>query len=486
MKVSFALGLALVATVRRWPRLPGGGGRGEVCDPVGNLGFVCGPLNSEDLVQVPGTTWIVASGMDGGAAGMRGSLHLVDSVDKSWKVLFPDGNPQVRWDRETYSDCPGPPDLAKFSAHGLNLRPRTDGASTLYVVNHGGRESIEIFALDAKGSEPTVVWLGCAVMPAHTWPNSVAPLPDGGMVVTDMFDPGDPKISEKLAAGADTGAVYEWHPHKGFTLVPNSQMSGNNGIEVSRDGKWIYVAAWGNKAVVRLARSGGAAKRDVLPAGFLVDNLRWAPDGSLIVAGQNVPAGAVFACFQSKAARCIQPWRIDRWDTAAMTLAAGDSSKPGNPEFGDATVGLQIGVDMFVGTFPRRPHRLFLAQVAPAAAGATSLKIDQARALVPQPARHAVVERRRIRTRHRLGDDIIAVEPTGISHRRQEQRGLRALFGADHERLRQSPAEFGETAMLGQPGRNDARMQAHRDHSRPSSRRASSRVNRMLHSLERP
>jgi hypothetical protein len=349
MKAIFAAGLALIATLAIGDVRPAAAE--EPCDPVGRLGFVCGPLNSEDLVQVPGTTWIVASGMDGGAAGTRGSLHLIDSVDKSWQVLFPDGNPQVRWDRDTYGDCPGPPDLAKFSAHGLNLRPGSGGANMLYVVNHGGRESIELFALDAKGAEPTVVWIGCALMPAHTWPNSVAPLPDGGMVVTDMFDPADPKVSEKLAAGANTGAVYEWHPHQGFALIPGSQMSGNNGIEVSRDGKWIYVAAWGNKSVVRLPRAGGtAARRDTLPAGFLVDNLRWAPDGQLIVAGQNVPAGEVFACFQSKAPRCTQPWRIDRWDTSAMTLKPV-ISEPGNPEFGDATVGLQIGSDMFVGTF---------------------------------------------------------------------------------------------------------------------------------------
>ncbi len=300
---------------------------------------------------MPGTAWIISSGMDGGAAGSRGNLHLVNAQDKTWKVLFPGGQPQVRWDKATYGDCPSPPDLGKFSAHGLNLRAGSNGTHTLYVVNHGGRELIEIFALDAKGTEPTLSWVGCAVMPAHTWPNSVAPLPDGGMVVTDMFDPKDLKVSEKLAAGADTGAVYEWHPHKGFTLVPGSRMSGNNGIEVSPDGKWIYVAAWGNKAVVRLARGGPApAKRDTLPAGFLVDNLRWAPDGQLIVAGQNVPAKQVFACFESHATRCTQPWRIDRWDTTGMTLKPL-ATKPGNPDFGDATIGLQIGDDMFVGTF---------------------------------------------------------------------------------------------------------------------------------------
>ncbi len=324
----------------------------EPCNPAGKLGFVCGPLNTEDLVTVPGTPWIVASGMDGGAAGTHGSLHLIDSRDKSWKTLFPGARPQMRWDKASFGDCPSPPNLAKFSAHGLNLRPGANGTHTLFVVNHGGRELIEMFALDAKGAQPTVTWVGCAVMPAHTWPNSVAPLPDGGMVVTDMFDPQDPKAPDKMNAGEDTGAVYEWHPHKGFALVPDSKMSGNNGIEVSRDGKWIYVAAWGNKAVVRLPRGGGdpTAKREMLPVGFLADNLRWAPDGLLIVAGQDVPAKDVFACFQSKAPRCTQRWRMDRWDTAAMSVKPV-ITEPGNPEFGDATVGLEIGDEMFVGTF---------------------------------------------------------------------------------------------------------------------------------------
>ena len=346
MKTIIAAGLLVFGAIIGAGRAASGA---EPCNPAGGLGFICGPSNSEDLVQVPGTDWIIASGMDGGGAGPHGSLHLVNARDKSWKTLFPGNSPQMRQDKATYGDCPGAPDLGKFSAHGLNLRPSGDGADTLYAVNHGGRESIEVFALDAKGAEPTVTWIGCAVMPDHTWPNSVAPLPDGGMVVTDMFDPKDPKAPDKMAAGENTGAVYEWQPHKGFTLIPGSQMSGNNGIEASRDGNWVYVAAWGNKAVVRLSRDGSAAATR-LPVGFLADNLRWAPDGQLIVAGQNVPAKLVFACFQSRNMRCTQPWRIVRWDTAAMTVKPVVSEK-GNPEFGDATVGLQIGQGVFVGTF---------------------------------------------------------------------------------------------------------------------------------------
>jgi hypothetical protein len=349
MKTLIAVGLLVAGVVTISSSAPVAAA--EPCDPAGKLGFVCGPLNSEDLVQVPGTEWIVASGMDGGAAGSHGSLHLVNSRDKSWKTLFPGSNPQLRWDKAAYGDCPGEPDLGKFSAHGLNLRPGGDGTDTLYVVNHGGHESIEIFVLAAKGAAPAVTWIGCAVMPAHTWPNSVAPLPDGGMVVTDMFDPGDEKASDKLAAGENTGAVYEWHPHTGFVLVPGSQLSGNNGIEVSRDGKWIYVAAWGNKAVVRLSRNGGESdKPETLPVGFLADNLRWAPDGKLLLAGQDTGAKQVFGCFESHEARCTQPWRIVKWDTAAMKIEPL-VSEAGNPDFGDATVGLETSGEMFVGTF---------------------------------------------------------------------------------------------------------------------------------------
>ena len=46
------------------------------CKPSGGLEFVCGLKNPEDLVAVPGTKWILASGM---AAGV--GITLIDSRD---------------------------------------------------------------------------------------------------------------------------------------------------------------------------------------------------------------------------------------------------------------------------------------------------------------------------------------------------------------------------------------------------------------------
>ena len=341
----------------------------QSCTSAANLKFLCGVYNAEDLVQVPGTKWVIGSGFAGGGAPV-GKLHLIDSQTKTWSALFPGTSPKMELDKATYGACPGAPDLTKFSAHGLNIKANSDGTDILYVVNHGGRDSIEFFTVDAKGAEPTVTWVGCAVMPAHTWPNSVAPLPDGGMVVTNMFDPDDKQAPDKMNAGEITGSVLEWHSSGGYKPVPNSEMSGNNGIEVSKDGKYIYVAAWGNKAVVRLTPDG--SKRDTIPTGFLSDNLRWAPDGSLMIAGQNVSAKAVFDCFDSKNVRCTQPWRVDRWDTEAMKVTPV-VSEAGNPEFGDATVALEVGDDMFIGTFRGdRIAELPINAQTPAATGSST------------------------------------------------------------------------------------------------------------------
>ena len=46
----------------------------QSCAPTGDVRYVCGPKNPEDLVLVPGTQWIVSSGMADGAG-----FYLVDS-----------------------------------------------------------------------------------------------------------------------------------------------------------------------------------------------------------------------------------------------------------------------------------------------------------------------------------------------------------------------------------------------------------------------
>ena len=48
------------------------------CDPAAGLTFICGLTNAEDLVQVPGTPWIVASGLAEGEHS-EGHIYLVNA-----------------------------------------------------------------------------------------------------------------------------------------------------------------------------------------------------------------------------------------------------------------------------------------------------------------------------------------------------------------------------------------------------------------------
>jgi hypothetical protein len=67
--------------------------------------------------------------------------------------------------RPAYAKCPGPLDPKLAALHGLSLRPAQAGRYTVYATNHGGRESIEVFELDARGRTPSAVWIGCVLMP---------------------------------------------------------------------------------------------------------------------------------------------------------------------------------------------------------------------------------------------------------------------------------------------------------------------------------
>ena len=255
------------------------------CGPVGNVQFICGQEAPEDLVVVPGSEWVVAS-----VYSVNGGIRLINIRDRTTAVAFPAATAKERLDAKTYDSCPGPPDAAdkaKFRTHGLALRAGRNSVHTLYVVHHGNRESIEVFEVDTRAKPPALTWVGCAVAPEPVGLNSVVALPDGGFVATNFLPRNaDAGARTKMMAGENNGELWEWHTGSGWKIVPGSEAAGANGLEISKDGKWFYVAAWGSQSFFRLSRGQTPAKRDVVPLGFRVDNIRWAPDGSLFAAGQ--------------------------------------------------------------------------------------------------------------------------------------------------------------------------------------------------------
>lgn len=323
----------------------------EDCQASGEFGFVCGPQAAEDLVLVPGTKWIIASGMVPGA-----SITLVDSQNKSWANLYPADRPRAAQNMQTYGACPGSPDPNSFVTHGLNIRPGENGHSTLYVVAHGGREAIEVFDVDASGPRPELTWTGCVIMPEGMVANSVASFADGSLLATVPLHP-DKTIADAFD-DEPTGAVYEWSPgDNGFEIVQGTELPYGNGIEVSADEQEFYVASSGGGVVIAYSRSNPARKlRATKPFTFVPDNLHMGSDGHLVTAGLivndpvcgNIDGSEEFDL--AKFATCARPFVVRSIDPKTMEgedLVNG----PAIEQFSNITMALRVGGDIWIGTF---------------------------------------------------------------------------------------------------------------------------------------
>jgi hypothetical protein len=319
------------------------------CEPVGQIRFVCGQDGPEDLVAVPNSAWLIAS-----AYGASGGLFAINTKEATSTRLFPSPTATDRIDRETYASCPGPlqgEDRERFRTHGLYLKETRRGVHTLYVVHHGERESVELFELDTRSTPMGIAWIGCVVAPDPIGLNAVVALPDGGLAATN-FDPRPPRggrggFSTALTAGERNGEVWEWHPKTGWSKVPGSEASGANGIEISPDGQWYYIAEWGNRAFMRLSRGRMPPERQEIPLGFRVDNVRWDRDGLLLVAGQGEPGGVVA---QGGGAGNLTMSIIGRINPQTMTYTA-IITQPTNERLAAATVAIEVDGELWAGSF---------------------------------------------------------------------------------------------------------------------------------------
>lgn len=324
------------------------------CDPRGSVRFICGRSIPEDIVHLPGTDWAITSAFSG-AMGLR--LNSIKQ-EKEVAILYPSPTVQKKQDMKTYGACPGPLDAegeSYFLSHGLAMNKIGDNTYALYVVHHGVRESIEVFNLQpVAGKRPKVTWVGCAVAPTGIMFNAVSPLPGGGFIATntraikpgwrpgvitsfhevfgdgllDAFAPGE---REKVAAGKDNGDLQEWHPSTGWTKVPGSEGLTPNGIEISKDGKTVYVVIGGGK-LMRLSRGGGTPERAMADMGLIGDNIKWSSDGkSLLYAARKPDRSGAKVLF-------VDP----------QTLKVIDSVDSPGP----LTTGYQIGRDIWITTAP--------------------------------------------------------------------------------------------------------------------------------------
>ncbi len=109
---------------------------------------------------------------------------------------------------------------------------------------------------------------------------------------------------------------------------------------MSPDRKWLYVNAWGSHQIYRVPFR-GKGQSSFVKVDFRPDNMRWAPDGKILVTGQFVTPGNENG---------LHGWTTVRFDPLTMSVTPV-VKEPGYGEFDNASNAVQIGNTLYFGTF---------------------------------------------------------------------------------------------------------------------------------------
>jgi hypothetical protein len=317
------------------------------CHDEQGLTYICGLSVPEDILTVGSTGLLLASGHRA-----PGHLYLIDPVARTQSELIHGATFTLQHDTRTYPDCPGPLNLQAFDTHGLSLTETSPRHFSLYTTSHGEREAIEIYDLDLRGATPALTWKGCVLLQQDSYHNSVARLADGGFVATRMRDQ-----NFRGGRGAPvgiTGHLVEWHPGGQPQPLPGTELSLPNGIDVSKDERYIYVAAIGSQELVRFDRRTTPMTKRVVSVPIRPDNIHWATNGKLLTAGPNYVAPTVCS-----GAGCATGWSVLEVDpeTLAFSRLGGADQTAAMQAVSSA---MRVGNDIWVGSNDDRVARFSL------------------------------------------------------------------------------------------------------------------------------
>jgi hypothetical protein len=240
---------------------------------------------------------------------------------------------------------------------GISLTRTAREGWRLLAVNQGSRTSIEAFALAMRGTNLTLTWQGCAVLPANQHPNDVAGLPDGGFVVSIIGDErhfSAPDGLTRLLSGEVTGYLLAYTQADGFRRLPGTDAATPNGVVVAQGGRQLAFASWTGRAVIAYdLRREQVTGRVALP--FSPDNLSLTPRGTVLATG--VPSVAyVPACLGSGGvgAMCESPFSVVevglRADAGGALPMTPRIDAPAGVING-ATIAVELGRALYVGAF---------------------------------------------------------------------------------------------------------------------------------------
>lgn len=312
----------------------------EVCKVINNTQGVCGFPAPEDIDVFPGERYLLLSPIVGMDEKNSHYLYVFDTVERlAEPILYQETIQKNDWGENT---CTTPPNN-KLSPHGVHISQREGGEWQALVVNHD-RESVEFFEIIETSSMPKLSWRGCVLMPQKANINDVVGLPNGSFLVSHMFDRGSMSVMSAMNAKIETGYVWRWRPDQGLDVFPQSQGIVPNGLAISLDKKYVFIAETGGQKLRKLSYLTGEELGSVFTGP--IDNLSWSTEGLLIAT--QVSGEKPEDCF-SKPGPCLTPFNVISIDPNSLDIKILHEQR-GYP-MGMASVAVKLNNIIYAGSF---------------------------------------------------------------------------------------------------------------------------------------
>ncbi|MFQ5478254.1 MAG: hypothetical protein ACE5E4_06520 [Candidatus Binatia bacterium] len=324
----------------------------EDCSATGDIATLCGFANPEDIEYVEGADLVVVSGlrMDG-ATPRGGLLSAFAPGSREVRTIWPTGGASDFAADPAYGapSCQGPAEPEGFYPHGITSQA-ADTEILLYVSAHagegGGREAVEIFALEGKANQARLSWKGCVPTPGAVQLNDLALAPDGELVASNYQPDGSLSHTFKASIlGSRTGNVVAWARGRGWRTLANTDAQMANGVAVSADGRMVFYSETITGRLYRVPRNGVTPPVHIELDGK-ADNLSWTDRGTLLMASHD-SAMAFMACAFGRRP-CRSGWMV--YEINPDTLASHLITKHDGEVVGAIATAAQVGQSIYLGS----------------------------------------------------------------------------------------------------------------------------------------
>ncbi len=325
------------------------------CLPRNGLKPICLFRGPEDLAVVG--RWLVVSQMP--TREKPGNLIAFHPGTRTFRKLYPPASDALGTLPAAASVAPAgsaggdahdagcaagqPPPFDDFAPHGIDAM-----GTRLLVINHGRREAIEEFEISLDATGLVLVWKSCTRLPEDASANDVVALEDGGFAASKMLARPLWRSLVPLLLGMDTGALLRFDPKaRTWSALANSAGRAPNGVEVDAEGRF-WMAEWRGGRLVRLSPDGSS--RESVELDFSPDNLAWAPDGRLLVAGQRGGLLELPRCATTTEGSCSMPSVVVAVDPGTLAVELLVDEDPATV-IGAASIAVELEGKLYIGSF---------------------------------------------------------------------------------------------------------------------------------------